>query len=147
MCQTANRTLPAGVTPISADEARTLIRHTAGAQLEALLDRAEAVRRAVHGDEVALCGITNAKSGRCSEDCGFCSQSAHFPEADAPVYPLIGADEIVAQASAAERAGAREFSIVTSGTRVARSKYRNISPSDTDISLPYMSAGGSLMPT
>jgi biotin synthase len=114
------RSLPPGIEPISGEEARRLIHHTSGADLEALLDRAEAVRRAVHGDEVALCGITNAKSGRCAEDCGFCSQSAHFPEAEAPVYPLVGADEIVAQAHAAERAGAREFSIVTSGTRLSK---------------------------
>jgi biotin synthase len=120
MCDTTARPLPPGLAPISGEEARRLIHHTSGAALEALLDRAEAVRRAVHGDEVALCGITNAKSGRCAEDCGFCSQSAHFPDAGAPVYPLVSADEIVAQAKAAERAGAREFSIVTSGTRVAR---------------------------
>lgn len=120
MCDPAARPLPPGIEPISGDEARRLIHHTSGAALEALLDRADAVRRAVHGDEVALCGITNAKSGRCAEDCGFCSQSAHFPDADAPVFPLVSADEIVAQAKAAERAGAREFSIVTSGTRVAR---------------------------
>jgi biotin synthase len=109
-----------GQGPISAEEARRLIRHTAGPELEALLDRAGAVRRAVHGDDVSLCGITNAKSGRCAEDCGFCSQSAHFPGAESPVYPLLSADEIVAQAQAAERAGAREFSIVCSGTRVSR---------------------------
>jgi biotin synthase len=120
MCQTHRKPLPAGVTPISADEARRLIRHTSGPELEALLDRAEAVRRAVHGEEVALCGITNAKSGRCPENCGFCSQSAHFPDAEAPVFPLIGADAMVAQAKAAEAAGAREFSIVTSGTRIGR---------------------------
>ena len=120
MCDTALKPLPPGIEPISVEEARRLIHHTSGPELEALLDRADAVRRAVHGDEVALCGITNAKSGRCAEDCGFCSQSAHFPEADAPVYPLVGAGEIVAQAKAAERAGAREFSIVTSGTRVAK---------------------------
>jgi biotin synthase len=120
MRDTAARPLPPGIVPISGAEARRLIHHASGAQLEALLDRADAVRRAVHGDEVALCGITNAKSGRCPEDCGFCSQSAHFPEAEAPVYPLVGPDEIVAQARAAERAGAREFSIVTSGTRIAK---------------------------
>ncbi len=119
MCETPARALPPGIEPISGDEARRLIRHGAGPELEALMDRALAVREAVHGREVALCGITNAKSGRCAEDCGFCSQSAHFPEAEAPVYPLIGADDIVAQAKAAERAGAREFSIVTSGTRIA----------------------------
>ena len=121
MCETPKaRPLPPGMEPISAEEARRLIRHTAGPELRALLARANAVREAVHGSEVALCGITNAKSGRCAEDCGFCSQSAHFPEADAPVYPLVAAEEIVAQAKAAERAGAREFSIVTSGTRIAR---------------------------
>ncbi len=121
MTKTATPTpLPPGMEPISADEARRLIRHTSGPQFAELLARANAVREAVHGSEVALCGITNAKSGRCAEDCGFCSQSAHFPDADAPVYPLVGADEIVAQAKAAERAGAREFSIVTSGTRIAR---------------------------
>jgi biotin synthase len=117
---TETRPLPPGVEPITGEEARRLILHTSGAALEALLSRADAVRRAVHGDEVALCGITNAKSGRCPEDCGFCSQSAHFEEADAPVYPLIGAGEIVEQARRAERAGAREFSIVTSGTRLTK---------------------------
>ncbi len=119
MCET-RKPLPPGLEPISAEEARRLIRHTDGPALEALLDRADAVRRAVHGDEIALCGITNAKSGRCPENCGFCSQSAHFPEAESAVYSLIGPDEIVEQARKAERAGAREFSIVTSGTRVAK---------------------------
>jgi len=114
------RPLPPGIAPISADEARRLIRHTSGPELEALLDRADAVRRAVHGDGVSLCGITNAKSGRCAENCGFCAQSAHFPEAESPVYPLIPPEDIVAQAQAAERAGAREFSIVTSGTRLGK---------------------------
>jgi biotin synthase len=120
MCETTARPLPAGLEPISADEARRLIRHTSGPELEALLDRAAAVRRAVHGDEVSLCGITNAKSGLCAEDCGFCSQSAHFEGAEAPVYGLLSAREIVEQAKAAEAAGAREFSIVCSGTRVSK---------------------------
>src|SRR5512139_993621 len=111
MCETPKtRSLPPGMEPISAEEARRLIRHTEGPALAALLARANAVREAVHGSEIALCGITNAKSGRCPEDCGFCSQSAHFPGAEAPVYPLVRADEIAAQASAAERASAREFS-------------------------------------
>jgi len=114
------RPLPPGIEPISVEEARRLIHHTEGAPLEALLDRAEAVRRAVHGDEVALCAITNAKSGNCAEDCAFCSQSARFERADAPVYPLIGPEQMAEQARRAEQAGAREFSIVASGTRLSR---------------------------
>jgi biotin synthase len=74
----------------------------------------------VHGDEVSLCGITNAKSGRCPEDCGFCAQSAHFADTGAPEYGMMSAREIADHARAAEAAGAREFSIVTSGTRLAR---------------------------
>jgi len=106
--------------PITVEEARRLIRHGSGPEFEALLARANAVREAVHGSEINLCGITNAKSGRCPEDCGFCSQSAHFPEADAPVYPLVPAEDIVSQAKAAERAGVREFSIVASGRLMSK---------------------------
>jgi biotin synthase len=120
MCEITGKPLPQGVTPISTDDARVLIRHSEGEALERLMARAEAVRRAVHGESVALCGIVNAKSGRCAEDCGFCSQSAHFPEAESPVYPLMSAREIVEQAKQAEAAGAREFSIVTAGTRMSK---------------------------
>jgi biotin synthase len=112
------RALPPGIEPISVEEARRLIRQT-GPELEALLARAGAVREAVHGRQVSLCGITNAKSGRCPEDCGFCSQSAHF-DTGAPEYGMMSAREIADHARAAEEAGAREFSIVTSGTRIAR---------------------------
>src|ERR671929_121326 len=114
------RPLPPGVEPISAEEARRLIRHTEGAELDALLARAKAVRQAVFGDAVSLCGITNAKSGHCAEDCGFCAQSAHFKETGAPVYGMMSPREIADHAKQAEAAGAREFSIVTSGTRLAR---------------------------
>ncbi len=117
MSETSGR--PATSTgPIGGDEARRLIRDDFGPALEALMARARAVREAVHGSAISLCGITSAKSGRCPEDCGFCSQSAHHADACAPVYPLRSAEEIVAAAREAERAGAREFSIVTSGTRI-----------------------------
>ena len=112
--------LSPGLAPIAGDEARRLIHHASGQPLEALLARAAAVRQAVHGDAVALCGIVNAKSGHCPEDCGFCSQSAHFVGASAPEHPLLSARDIAEQAKKAEEAGAREFSIVTSGTRVSK---------------------------
>ncbi len=120
MRDAGSRQPPPGPDPISGEEARRLIRLTGGPEFEALLDRAEAARRAAHGDEVSLCGIVNAKSGLCPEDCGFCSQSARFEGTGAPIYPLISPREVAEQAKLAEAAGAREFSIVTSGTRVAR---------------------------
>jgi biotin synthase len=111
--------LPHGIEPISADEARRLIRQTEGAVFEALLSRARAARDAVHGSEISLCGIVNAKSGNCPEDCGFCQQSAHFKDAGAPQFPMLSPRQIADQARAAEAAGAREFSVVTAGTRIS----------------------------
>jgi biotin synthase len=85
-----------------------------GEELEHLLARTERLRREHFGDEVRLCAISNAKSGRCSERCDFCAQSASF-DTEAPVFPIKSARQIADEALQAEAAGAREFSIVTSG--------------------------------
>jgi len=82
-----------------------------------LLDVTEAVRRRFKGDGIRLCSIVNAKSGLCSEDCSFCSQSSRS-KAEIPKYPMIDEGEIVAAARKAKERGAREFSIVASGLAV-----------------------------
>jgi len=66
------------------------------------------------GKAVSLCSIINAKSGKCSEDCRFCVQSAHY-QTEAPVYSLKGEREVLAAAVGAKKAGASRFSLVTSG--------------------------------
>lgn len=103
---------------ISAAEARLLL-EVEGEALEALLGRARATREHYKGDEIRFCSITNAKSGRCGEQCGFCSQSAHF-DTEAPVFPLKSAAVMVEEARRAEAEGAGEFSIVTSGTSLKK---------------------------
>src|SRR3990172_5680072 len=82
-----------------------------------LLDVTEAVRRRFKGDGIRLCSIVNAKSGLCSEDCSFCSQSSRS-KAEIPKYPMIDEGEIVAAARKAKERGARVFSIVASGLAV-----------------------------
>ena len=62
-----------------------------------------------------LCGIINAKSGRCAENCAFCAQSAHY-DTGSPVYPLVGRDDLLARAEALAGAGAAYMGIVISGT-------------------------------
>ncbi len=82
--------------------------------LPELMREALAAKLDNRGRRFSLCSIINAKSGKCSEDCAFCVQSAHFTT-DAPVYPLKATEEIVAAAREAKRIGAHRFSIVTSG--------------------------------
>ncbi len=85
------------------------------AAIPRLFPLANELRERHKGPWVKLCGIVNAKSGRCPERCDFCAQSAHF-ETHSPEYPLMTADEIVGRAREAKAKGVREFSIVTSGT-------------------------------
>ena len=86
-------------------------------QIPRLFAYANFLREKHKGEWVKLCGIVNAKSGRCPERCDFCAQSAHF-ETASPEYPLLSEDDIVARAKAAKAMGVREFSIVTSGTQM-----------------------------
>lgn len=98
---------------ISAKEALELLA-TEGAEVYRLLVRAGAARAAHSGNRVNLCGIINAKSGRCGEDCAFCAQSARH-RAELSVYPLVAGPEILKQSRAFFEKGVQEFSIVTSG--------------------------------
>ena len=41
---------------------------------------ANRVRVEFNGNEIDLCSLLNAKSGKCSEDCAFCAQSAHYQQ-------------------------------------------------------------------
>ena len=77
------------------------------------------------GQQVSLCSIINAKSGKCSEDCRFCAQSAHYIT-DSPVYPLKNRQEVVAAAAEAKRIGASRFSLVTSGRGMNREQVEPI---------------------
>ena len=82
--------------------------------LPGLMDIANQARSGFKGDEVSLCSIINAKSGVCSEDCAFCSQSVYH-RTDAPVYSFVGREKILERAREVEKINAREFSIVISG--------------------------------
>ena len=105
-----------GAEPIDIAEAEALLA-AEGAEFYSLMARAGAVRERHKGRSVTLCGILNAKSGRCPEDCAFCAQSAHH-RSGAPIYPLVSSDRIVERAHEVEGMGAREYSIVTAGSSV-----------------------------
>ncbi|MFZ5585774.1 MAG: biotin synthase BioB [Thermodesulfobacteriota bacterium] len=104
--------IPAPLTDL--DLAARLLQPADLAELGELMAQANRARQAAHGGAVEFCAIVNARSGRCSEDCAFCAQSARH-HTTAEVYPLMTADEIVARARMAATAGAVRFGIVTSG--------------------------------
>ena len=79
-----------------------------------LMAQALTLKQRNRGDRFALCSILNAKSGKCSENCAFCTQSAHF-STDSPEYPLVDIQTAVDAACVAKENGASRFSLVTSG--------------------------------
>lgn len=88
----------------------------AEAPLDELCRSADAIRAHFCGDRFDLCSIVNGKSGRCSENCRFCAQSARHKTSIAE-HGLLSIEEFVAAAKRNEACGALRFSIVTSGRR------------------------------
>ena len=101
---------------LSVEDARIILQ-SSGAELTTYLAGAQQIKETYFSNQVKLCSIINAKSGRCTEDCSFCAQSIYY-QTNAPTYPLKSINEIFAGAKQAERAGSHCYSIVTSGTRV-----------------------------
>jgi biotin synthase len=85
--------------------------------LEELLTLAGKCRRENVGSSLEICGVVNAKSGVCGEDCKFCAQSSHYCT-DVEQYSLKSCDDILSEAKKAKANGACRFGIVTSGNRL-----------------------------
>ncbi len=103
---------------ISMDDAMALT-EVAIPDIPLLAAYANKIRHTFAGDGVDMCGIISARSGRCSQDCRFCAQSAHYLTS-APIYPLRERKEIIAAARQAQREGAKRVSLVTSGKGISQ---------------------------
>lgn len=75
---------------------------------------ANKIRDKYKKNNIFTCSIINAKSGRCSEDCAFCAQSAHH-KTGIKTYPLLDKEKILNNSMLMEKAGATKYSMVTSG--------------------------------
>jgi len=95
-----------------APERRNELRQRAHETTERCVDR--------HFD---FCSIINARSGRCTEDCKWCAQSAHW-KTGCETYGWVGTEACVKAAREAEANGADRIGIVMSG--------RCLSPTDMD---------------
>lgn len=106
------------VRALSGDEPHTL----------ELLAQARILREEHWGRKVIVHVLANAKSGACSEDCAFCSQSARF-ETGVDEYPLLSGDELYRRAAAANAERAEKFCIVTATRGPTPGLLKNLCPS------------------
>ena len=97
---------------LSPEEAATLAGLLPGV-LPDLLAAAGAARLA-GGSSPFTCGIINAKSGRCGENCAFCAQSRYHNTA-ATVHPLVSSEKLLNRAENLAKAGVSYMGVVTSG--------------------------------
>jgi biotin synthase len=98
---------------------------TKGPDILDLAAVANRVREEFNGNEIDLCSLLNVKSGRCSEDCVFCAQSAHY-KTEAPVYPLMDMNRIVEEAREAQKKGTGRFCLITSGRELNDKEFETI---------------------
>ncbi len=83
-----------------------------------ICDAANRVREARVGSVIDTCSIVNARSGRCSEDCKWCSQS-RFHATGIAEYEIVEHREFEQLLEVASSRGVGRFSLVTSGRKVA----------------------------
>ena len=92
---------------------------------------------------IYLCAISNISSGNCSEDCKFCTQSAHY-NTNINTYKEKSIDEIINEAKIAKQNRAVGFCLVTSGKGLNDKKLEYICKvayevkKEVDISLKYL---------
>ncbi len=96
------------VTPM---EMRQLLKTAPREELFAAAHRVTAAFKARSFD---FCAILNARCGKCSENCKWCAQSAHW-KTTCEAWDLKSSDECVAAARAAKANGVRRFALVTAG--------------------------------
>lgn len=90
--------------------------------LDELTECADKLRRHFSGSRANLCSIINGRSGRCSENCKFCAQSAHHCTG-IEEYDFLDKDKILTECKHNEERGVNRFAIVTAGRRLSGEEF------------------------
>lgn len=101
---------------ITKKEALELI-NLKGNELLNLFSVANEIRDKYCGDILETCTITNAKSGKCSENCKFCAQSSWY-NTNIKSYPLKNKDILKKKFELSQKNGNARFGIVASGRKM-----------------------------
>jgi biotin synthase len=107
--------------PLTVDEAMSL---SETVPTDELCDAADKVRRQWVGDVIDTCSIVNARSGRCAEDCKWCSQSRHHHTGIAE-YEYIPREDLLKAVRMNDAVGVKRFSMVTSGRKVPKAQMKH----------------------
>lgn len=94
---------------------------------EALYKSANEIREHFCGNAIDLCSITNAKSGKCTQNCKWCSQS-RFYKTKVEEYEIVDENIAVTEAVMNAKKGVKRHSLVTSGRRVSDKTLDNLIP-------------------
>lgn len=71
-------------------------------------------RQCFDANEIQVSSLLSIKTGSCSEDCAYCSQSAHS-KTGVPKTQMIAVDDVVKAARAAKNSGATRFCMGSTG--------------------------------
>jgi biotin synthase len=93
--------------------------------LDELIDVSSRITEENFENKVEFCSIISAKTGKCKENCKYCSQSSHN-KAKIHVHPLLSVDEVKQAAVSAKQNGATRFCIVTSGRKPEGEDFQTI---------------------
>ena len=92
---------------------------------EELRERAHAITEQCVEKRFDFCSIINARCGRCSENCKWCAQSAHW-KTGCETYGWVGTEACVKAAKGAAANGADRIGIVTSGRSLSHEDVDNV---------------------
>lgn len=93
--------------------------------LDELTESANEIRKYFCGNKFDICTIINAKSGKCSEDCKYCAQSA-FYNTNIDEYPILEKEKILKDVKNNDENGILRYSLVTSGRCLTDSEIENV---------------------
>lgn len=83
-------------------------------QVSELFEAADRIRKKCCANTSSVCSIINAKMGKCSENCAYCAQSAHW-ETSCQTSPIIQVQDSIQFCERALENHISRISLVTSG--------------------------------
>lgn len=95
------------------------------ADLEKLSTASNELRQHLCGNNFDICTIINGKNGKCSENCKFCAQSAHY-KASVEEYPLLDCECLLKEAIYNFDRGILRYSVVTSGKKLSDDELESV---------------------